>query len=215
VSQQAKQVHLRASRAQSIPHAVMEFGVDIPPRYTRPRGSAAAVRIGCVGRLVEIKGQSILIEAMGRLRSAVPRELHLFGDGPDRSQLEALAHQDAGDRIKLHGTVMDREAIYRGMDILVVASRTEGLSLAIMEAMAREIAIVATDVGGNSRLVIDGQTGLLVPYGDAAALACALEKLLDSATLRAQLAAAGRARVESSFSLEKSAASLLPVYALS
>jgi glycosyltransferase involved in cell wall biosynthesis len=84
-----------------------------------------------------------------------------------------------------------------------------------MEAMAREIAIVATDVGGNSRLVIDGQTGLLVPYGDAAALACGLGKLLDSATLRARLAAAGRARVESSFSLEKAAASLLSVYALS
>src|SRR5262249_54577920 len=158
-----------------------------PAAITRARGSVAPIRIGCVGRLVELKGQAILIEAMRRLRSTVSRELHLFGDGPDRAQLEELARQVDGDGVRLPGRVMDREAIYRELDILVVASSTEGLSLAIMEAMAREIAIIATDVGGNSRLVIDGHTGLLVPYGDAAALARGLDRLLDSAELRGRL----------------------------
>src|SRR5262249_29718400 len=190
VSQQAQQVHLQAYGAQSVPHAVLEFGVDIPPRCTRAPQWPARVRIGCVGRLVELKGQAILIEAMGRLGASVPCELHLFGDGPDRAQLQALARQVDGDNIYFNGTVLDREAIYRDLDILVVASRMEGLSLAIMEAMAREIAVLATDVGGNSRLVVDGTTGLLVSYGDTAALARALDRMLDDARVRPQLATA-------------------------
>ena len=214
VSAQAQEVHLSVYGAKSIPHAVMELGVDIPPRRGRYSAPAAPVRIGCVGRLVEVKGQSILLEAMGRLRSAVPRELHLFGNGPDRAKLEALAQRVDCDRIHFHGTVLEREEIYRDLDILAVASRMEGLSLAIMEAMAREIAVLATDVGGNSRLVVDGTTGLLVSYGDTAALARALDRMLDDARLRAQLARAGRSLVESAFSLEKSAARLLPIYAL-
>src|SRR5262249_16268850 len=80
----------------------------------------------------------------------------------------------------------------------------------MMEAMAREIAVVATDVGGNSRLVADGHTGLLVPYGDPGALAQAIDRLLDDKTLRSQLASAGRALIESKFSLEKSGGKLLP-----
>jgi len=185
------------------------------PRLTaRSRASQGPVRIGCVGRLVEVKGQQILLGAMAQQRSSVPRELHLFGDGPDRAELERLARQAGGGNIYFHGTVLDREQIYRDIDLLVVASRMEGLSLAIMEAMAHQIAVVATDVGGNPRLITHGRTGLLVPYGDPAALAHALDRLLDDSDLRAQYAAAGHSLVESNFSLEKSAASLLPMYAL-
>jgi glycosyltransferase involved in cell wall biosynthesis len=215
VSTQAQEVHFRAYGAKSVPHTVLEFGVDIPPRRNRSRVPHARVQIGCVGRLVEVKGQDILIDAMARMRSAVPRELHIFGDGPDRARLQALAQQVDCGKVYFHGTVLDRGEIYRDLDILVVASRMEGLSLAMMEAMVREIAVVATDVGGNSRLIGDGHTGLLVPYGDAVALARALDRMLDGAPLRAQLAAAGRSLIESSFSLEKSAARLLPIYALS
>ena len=159
VSEQAQEVHLRTYGARSVPHAVLEFGVDIPSRRSRPRARDGRVRIGCVGRLVEVKGQQILIDAMTRLRSAVPHELHLFGDGPDRARLQALAQQVDCGQLYFHGTVLDREEIYRDLDILVVASRMEGLSLAVMEAMAREIAVVATAVGGNSRLIGDGHTG--------------------------------------------------------
>jgi glycosyltransferase involved in cell wall biosynthesis len=214
VSQQAADVHVRAYGAKTIPHTVLEFGVDVPPRRNRPFAADRPVRFGCVGRLVEVKGQSILIEALARLRSTVPCELHLFGDGPDREKLEALGKQVAPGKVHFHGTVLDRGEIYRDLDLLVVASRMEGLSLAIMEAMAHEIAVLATDVGGNSRLIAEGRTGLLLPYGDASALAQALDRLLDDPALRARLAASGRALIESSFSLEKSAARLLPVYAL-
>lgn len=214
VSEQAQEVHVRAYGAKSVPHAVLEFGVDIPPRRNRSAAPGVGVQIGCVGRLVEVKGHRILIDAMARLRSAVPCELHIFGDGPDRARLQALAQQVHCSKVYFHGTVLDRGEIYRDLDILVVASRMEGLSLAMMEAMAREIAVVATEVGGNSRLIGDGHTGLLVPYGDAVALASALDRMLDGAPLRVQLAAAGRSLIESSFSLEKSAARLLPIYAL-
>jgi len=214
VSEQSRDVHLRAYGANAVAHTVLEFGVEIPPRRNGPPAPHAPVRIGCVGRLVELKAQGILIDAMARLRSAVPRELHLFGDGPDRAKLQAQAREVDREKIHFHGTVLDRAAIYRDLDILVVASRMEGLSLAMMEAMAREIAVVATDVGGNSRLIMNGRTGLLVPYGDAAALARALDGMLDSADLRTQLATAGRSLIESGFSLEKTAANLLPIYAL-
>jgi glycosyltransferase involved in cell wall biosynthesis len=206
---------LRAYHAHSVPHAVLEFGVDIPPRRDRSAAPDARVQIGCVGRLVEVKGQHMLIDAMARLRSAVPRELHLFGDGPDLARLQALARQVDCGKVYFHGTVLDRGEIYRDLDVLVVASRMEGLSLAMMEAMVREIAVVATDVGGNSRLIRDGHTGLLVPFGDPSALARALDTMLDGPGLRAQLAVAGRSLIESSFALEKSAASLLPMYGLS
>src|SRR5262249_42196543 len=119
VSQQAADVHLRAYGARSIPHTVVEFGVDVPPRSGRVFAADRPVRIGCVGRLVEVKGQSILIEALTRLRSRVPCELHLFGDGPDREKLEAQGKQVAPGKLHFHGTVMDRGEIYRDLDLLV------------------------------------------------------------------------------------------------
>jgi glycosyltransferase involved in cell wall biosynthesis len=213
VSKQAQQVHWHSYGAKRVPHAVLEFGVHLPPRRQRCPAPQRPIRIGCVGRLVEVKGQSVLIEAMARLQSTVACELHLFGDGPDRAKLEALAQRTDLRNIYFHGSVLDRAEIYRDLDILVVASHMEGLSLAIMEAMAHEIAVVATDVGGNPRLIANGSTGLLSRSGDAAALAREIDRMLDSASLRTQLAAAGRSLIESSFSLERSAARLLPIYA--
>src|SRR5262249_47460996 len=135
-------------------------------------------------------------------RSSQPRELHFYGDGPDRALLQAQADACGGSSlIVFHGTLLDRSLIYHGLDILVVASRMEGLSLAIMEAMAHQIAIVATDVGGNSRLIHNDCTGLLIPYGDPERLAAALDKLLETPGLRRRLGEAALAFVSENFSL--------------
>jgi glycosyltransferase involved in cell wall biosynthesis len=88
----------------------------------------------------------------------------------------------------------------------------EGLSLAVMEAMARGIVVIATDVGGNSRLISDGHTGLLVPYGDVPAIAAAARKLSGDPPLRRRLACAARANIKTHFSLESAAARLIELY---
>ena len=105
-----------------------------------------------VGRLVPLKGQQFLLEAIAALPETERQRIsvQIFGDGPDRERLEAIAGNTLKDiPVVFHGNVMDREEIYRQIDVLAVTSRTEGLSLAIMEAMARQIPVIATAVGGN------------------------------------------------------------------
>jgi glycosyltransferase involved in cell wall biosynthesis len=165
-----------------------------------------------VGRLVEVKGQAYIIDAIAALPADQALELHFYGDGPERESLRARTDARIPGRAFFHGDVIDRQHIYAAMDILVVASRMEGSSLALMEAMARGIVVVATDVGGNSRLINDGRTGLLVPYGDAGAIATAVLKLSADPDLRLRLASAARAHITTHFSLETSAARLLALY---
>jgi glycosyltransferase involved in cell wall biosynthesis len=88
----------------------------------------------------------------------------------------------------------------------------EGLSLVIMEAMARSIPVVATNVGGNSRLVIPDETGMLVPYADVSAMADALTRVIVDRSVRQRLADAGRTHVVHQYSLEKAARTLLALY---
>ena len=107
---------------------------------------------------------------------------------------------------------MDRNVIYDSIDVLAVASRMEGLSLVIMEAMARAIPVVATDVGGNSRLVSSERTGLLAPYADSGAMAAALRRLVTDPALASRLGAAGRRHVETEYSLESAQRKLLELY---
>jgi len=211
VSQESLEVHRRAYGRSSVPLHVLEFGVDTSvPERVSPSGRP--LRIGSVGRLVELKGQRFLIDAFARLADLPDLELHLFGDGPDRAALEQHAASLPQGRVFFHGTVMDRNAIYESIDALAVASRMEGLSLVIMEAMARAIPVVATDVGGNSRLVSTERTGLTVPYADSAAMAGALRRLVTEPGLASRLGAAGRRRIESEYSLESAQRKLLELY---
>jgi len=165
-----------------------------------------------VGRLVALKGQRDVIDAVARLRLAPAVELHFFGDGPERDALHAHAAALIPGQAVFHGAVVDREQIYGSIDLLVVASRMEGLSLVIMEAMARQIPVIATAVGGNSRLVVAGKTGILVAYGDADALSAALQTLASDRVQRDRLAAAGRQHIAQNYSLESAAQILRPLY---
>jgi glycosyltransferase involved in cell wall biosynthesis len=210
VSAEALEVHRRTYGNAGVPLHVLEFGVDTTvPKHVRPSGER--IRVGNVGRLVELKGQRYLVDAVAL--SGLPNlELHIFGEGPERAALEQHAARVLPGRLFLHGAVMDRNRIYEQIDILAVASRTEGLSLVIMEAMAREIPVVATDVGGNPRLVVAGETGLVVPYGDAAAMAASLRRLVTDPALGARLGAAARTLVAGRHSLEAVSCNLLELY---
>jgi glycosyltransferase involved in cell wall biosynthesis len=189
-------------------HLVVENGVVVAPAGTR-RARPGRIRIGTVGRLVELKGQRYILDAVRGLAGV---EVHLFGDGPEREALTAMA-RDLGVPVAFHGTVIDREQIYSSIDILVVASRTEGQSMAIMEAMARGIPAIATAVGGNPELVRDGETGLLVPPGNPLAIRGALARLVADPELRVRLGRASHARIAMHHSIDAVAEKYRAIYA--
>ncbi|MDO8863769.1 glycosyltransferase family 4 protein [Haliea sp. E1-2-M8] len=195
---------------------VIDNGVLLPPKLKQLRQDTP-LQLGCVGRLVELKGQRHLIQVLGNPELSVPAStrLHVFGDGPQCGEYEALAaSQGVADRVRFHGNVMDREAVYAAFDILVVCSQSEGLSLAIMEAMAHGMPVIATDVGGNPQLVVDGVTGLLVPYGDLKALAGAISRLVGDLELATVMGKRGRERIAEHFSIERTSRFYSQVYGL-
>jgi glycosyltransferase involved in cell wall biosynthesis len=117
------------------------------------------------------------------------------------------------DRLHLLGLRDDIETLLRAADVFVQPSRSEGLPLAVLEAMAVGLPVVASRVGGIPEAVRDGETGVLVPPSQPAALAEELRKLLESPERRLELARAGRRRVREAFSLEAMLEKYLALYA--
>jgi glycosyltransferase involved in cell wall biosynthesis len=156
--------------------------------------------IGCVARLSHVKNHELLLRAFHEAhRVHSDMLLVLVGDGPLRGDCEALA-RDLGiaDSVRFEG---DRQSIpkwYRCFDAFALASRSEGTSMSILEAMASGCPVVATDVGGNAALI--GDTGLLVSSGDAPALAAALVSVRSSPETARRMSAASRQRVMELFS---------------
>src|SRR5262249_55707283 len=126
--------------------------------------------IGTVGRLTEIKRQDVLIRAFARVAARHPESrVLLVGDGPLRAVLEALAAPlGVGDRVTFAGYRDRPERFLRLMDVFALTSRSEGMPLAILEAWAAGLPVVASRVGGIPEVVADGRTGLLFPAGDDA-----------------------------------------------
>lgn len=138
--------------------------------------------LGTVGRLHPAKDQANLIRAFTRVGQAHPLvRLVLIGDGALRDELKALAQTEGlADRIHFLGDRGDVPDLLRGLDLFVLSSRTEGYSMALLEACATALPIVATDVGGNSEIVRDGVNGRLVPAENPHALAEGMLDLLDT-----------------------------------
>lgn len=172
---------------------VIRNGVDLA-RYGERQSEGIRERLGigqsdfvlaCVGRLVELKGHNILIEAFKLLKPRRPLRLLIIGDGPDRKRYEELAARlGLGGTVQFLGQRDDVPALLGASDCFALASSTEGLSCSIVEAMAAGLPVVATDVGGNPELVQDGFSGYLVQYGDAATLAERLQSLIDDEAKR-------------------------------
>jgi glycosyltransferase involved in cell wall biosynthesis len=162
--------------------------------------------IVCAARFVERKRQQDLLHALAVLRgNGQPFRAVLVGTGPALPRMRALASSLRLDEsVELPGAV-DAPAV-RGLleqaAIACLPSASEGMPGALMEAMASGVAVVATDVGGTNELVVDGQSGLLVPAYAPRALADALARVLTDAQLRGRLARGGRLRMEERFSLE-------------
>jgi glycosyltransferase involved in cell wall biosynthesis len=166
-----------------------------------PRAADAGFRILTVSRLIERKGVDTLIEALAR--TGDPRlSLDIAGEGPKWSTLRELADaRGVGARVRFHGFA-DRAAIaslHARADVFVLMSRAESCSMAMLEAMAAGVPVVASRVGGNAELVTDGTNGLLLPPEDVDGLARTLSRLAADALLRERLAAAGCALIERKF----------------
>lgn len=197
----------------------------VDPARVAPRLAAAAMR-GALGvaadaplllsiaALVRRKGHDVLLDALAALgkRGLRPR-LWVAGDGPERAVLEAQAeHLGLAAQVDWLGQRDDVGDLLAAADVFVLPSRAEGLGVAALEAMAAGRAVVASAVGGLAEAVVDGRSGLLVPPGDAVALAAALEQLLREPALRARLAAGGPARVAEGFLAEQMVAAYERLY---
>ncbi len=156
-----------------------------------------------MGRLHEQKGHAFLLQALRLIIPHRPRLVALLaGDGPLREELEGQA-KAAGiaERVRFLGFRSDAQGLFAACDLVVLPSLYEGLPLVAVEALAAARPIVATGVDGTPEVVIDGKTGLLVPPADPAALARAIERILDDESLGLWLATNGRAWVEREFTL--------------
>jgi len=161
--------------------------------------------IAVIGRLVEQKGHIYFLEYCRKLLDKYSDIQGLIvGDGPLRRKLEERSKiLGISNRVIFAGIRNDIAEILKVIDILVVPSLYEGLPTIILEAMAAGIPVVATDVGGNSELLINGETGFIVPSKDSSALADSIEKLLKSDALAKRMGSMGRRRAIVYFSLDK------------
>ena len=215
ISESVRQMHLRhgvSPRRLTVIH----HGTDVAEFRTLSADPAAVrrsltlgpedVAVGIVGRVSPEKGHQDLLNA---LRQLAPTRPHLrgvvVGDGPFEAEVRTLAAAlDLTDRIVFAGFREDVGDVINALDMVAVPSVwPEPCSAAIQQGMALAKPVVGTRVGGTPEMIVDGETGFLVPPSDPAALAEALGRLADNAALRQTLGAAGLARVEAHFSLRR------------
>lgn len=206
---------------------VIHCGVDTEVFQPRQRSSdrPGPLQILCIGTLHEVKGQTHLIDACRLLRErGVDFVCRLVGDGPDEAALRTQV-MEAGlaDAVHFEGRKTRQEviALLEATDVVVAPSvpsrdnRREGIPVVLMEAMGAGVPVIASDLSGIPELVEHEVSGLLVPPGDVAAIAAALERLANDSTLRARLGQGGREKVLREFDLAKNAARLVEQFRMS
>ena len=162
--------------------------------------------IGAVGNIRAPKSYDVLLKAAALVVNRVPRcRFAIIGEG-DQTAMQPLLQLCASSGLEEHchflGFRKSTPELYRNFDVFVSSSRSEGLSLAFLEAMASGLPVVATRSGGPQEVVEPDVSGVLVPVEDPAALANGLQRTLEDSQLRARLGVAARERVVASFSLE-------------
>ena len=189
---------------RSIPNLVPDPGPPVRAPYDGP------LRLVAVGRLDPVKGHDVLLSALPGVPDVV---LTVLGEGAQRAALEQqVAALGLADRVRLPGWSEDVAAALGRFDALVLPSRTEGWPLTVVEAMLAGLPVVATPVGSVAEAVRDGETGLLVPQDDPAALAAALVRLRDDPALRERLGARGRAVAAASMTAARMAEEWLALW---
>jgi len=172
--------------------------------------------IVCVARQVKVKNLGLLLEACAELKQrGVEFRCAMIGDGPLQGELQAKRNGLGLDRVvEMPGALEQGEVLkwWQRAAAGTLTSDNEGMPVSLMEAAACGVPVVATRVGGIPELVVDGKTGLLVPPGDARALADAFERLLTDAALRKKFGAAARRRAVKRFSVAHQVDRLLELW---
>jgi glycosyltransferase involved in cell wall biosynthesis len=213
-------------RAKLVP---LYNGIDLS-KFTPDDARAAAVRaefgwadgtpvVGLFGQLLPHKGHDTLIDAAAAIRAAVPGARFVFVGALENPPYEAhlrsrLAAAGLTDVFTFTGWRTDVPHLMRAVDLLVVPTTSqEPAALSLMEGMAMGRPLVATRTGGTPELIVDGETGLICPPGDAAALSTHVVALLQDPERRRRMGTAGRIRMEREFTEEKHVAGMLDLYA--
>jgi sugar transferase (PEP-CTERM/EpsH1 system associated) len=179
---------------------------------------ANSLVVGTIGRMQTVKNQLMLVHAYLHLiqRDREARErlrLVMVGDGPSRNTcLEILRASGAEALAWVPGERANIPELIRAFDLFVLPSLAEGISISILEAMASGLPVIATCVGGNPELVIDGQTGLLVPADNPVTMAAAIEGYLHNQSKLIEHGMAGRKRVEKYFSIDSMISGYMSLY---
>jgi len=201
VSEQELAAGLEAGTCRAERSVVIHNAVDVAAA-PRSRHDRPVPRLVAVGRLKAPKDFLTLVRALAGLPEGGFEAL-LVGDGPDRGEIEdEIRKLGVEGCVQLTGERSDVPALLADSDVFVLSSRSEGLPVSVLEAMAAELPVVASNVGGLGELVVDGETGLLVPPGDPKALGEALGRLIEDRELRLRFGAASRARAERLFDLD-------------
>jgi len=216
-TEQTEALRIRIARPWN--SEVVVNGIDVDELDARPASERAALGLradeevlGCVARFDPVKRHEALVRALAIVAKRHPKAaLLLAGDGPEKPRIERLAAR-LNVRVVSPGVIGLEKNPYACCDIYVAGSAKEGLPLALLEAMASGLAVIATDVPGHQDVVVDGTTGLLVPMEDDAKLAAAIVSLLDDPDRRRKMGQAGRARVLKEFTLQSMVAGTAEVY---
>jgi glycosyltransferase involved in cell wall biosynthesis len=212
VSERERAAGVAARTCRAADTVVIPSAVDAAA-LPQARHDGSPPRVVMVGRLAAPKDPVTLVRALARVQGS-PFAATIVGDGPERPAVEAeIGAAGLEGVVELAGERHDVASLLAGADVFVLSSRSEGAPLSVLEAMAAGLPVVASAVGGVPESVADGATGLLVPPGDAAALAAALEQLLADSALRRRLGAAGRERVRARFDLAELQRAHLELYA--
>jgi glycosyltransferase involved in cell wall biosynthesis len=211
ISRELEEVGVDHERIVEIPN-----GVEVPAHpLSRPNANAGHV-ISYLGRLHEQKAVDLLIRAFALLRKTHGGDvrLRIIGDGPARSSLEALVDDlGLGDSIGFLGEVKDIDVPLGETRVLVLPSVAEGMSNVLLEAMARGIPVVASDIPPNTVLVNSGDNGWLFPSSDPAALADVLSSVLGDGNLLGAVGLRARQTVEERFDIDRVAERYSNLYA--
>ncbi|MBB5707604.1 glycosyltransferase family 4 protein [Sphingopyxis panaciterrulae] len=198
-----------------LPERVVALGNGVPAATEMAAPWHVIPTICFMGRLIPIKGIDILLEAFGLLKQrGIDFRAVIGGDG-DIDVFQRLAHGlGLDDEVEFLGWLNGQEVTrqYSMADIFVLSSRVENQPMAILEAMAHRLPVVATDVGAVSSQVIDGTTGLVIAPGDAKILADALERLCRDPALRRTMGEAGYDRWQAHFSIATAATRMVDLY---
>jgi glycosyltransferase involved in cell wall biosynthesis len=203
---------------------VLLNGID-PDAFRRRPETVAGIRaangfdsgdivLGAVGRLEREKRYDLLIDAFARLAAAHPRlRLAFVGDGTLAGALKEQAQRlGVGDAVRFLGHRLDVASLYHAFDLFVQSSETEGTPNAVLEAMAMETPIVATDVGGTREIAFPGEHAIIVAPLDVEALSAGIERALADAAGTAARAAAARRRIETDLSFDARTRRLEAIY---